>query len=126
MPNPDRKAIEYNLIWMERTFKERRTTERLLAPELENGILTQHDYDLAVNFLPGLHRHYNVRVDQSQDMTLALTALTEPWDSPRCRGGLRCKENATQVDYRENSVVRFPWRPDRTRHRKCSSSVCTL
>ncbi|TEB39285.1 hypothetical protein FA13DRAFT_1725271 [Coprinellus micaceus] len=59
MPNPDRKAIEYNLIWMERTFKERRTTERLLAPELENGILTQHDYDLAVNFLPGLHRHYN-------------------------------------------------------------------
>ena len=62
MPTTDRKAIEYNLIWMERTFKERSTTERLLAPELENGILSQHDYDLAVNFLPGLHRHYNVRV----------------------------------------------------------------
>ncbi|KAJ3547577.1 hypothetical protein NMY22_g1583 [Coprinellus aureogranulatus] len=57
--NTQRRAIEYNLIWMERTFKERSTTERLLAPELENGVLTQHDYDLAVTFLPGLHRHYN-------------------------------------------------------------------
>lgn len=59
MPNDDRKTIEYNLIWMERTFKERSSTECLLAPELENGVLTQHDYDLAVNFLPGMHRHYN-------------------------------------------------------------------
>ncbi|RXW24748.1 hypothetical protein EST38_g1104 [Candolleomyces aberdarensis] len=58
-PNEHRKAIEANLIWMERTFKERATTETLLAPERENGLLTSHDYDAAVNFLPGPHRHYN-------------------------------------------------------------------
>jgi hypothetical protein len=60
-PNEHRKAIEANLFWMERTFKERATTESLLSPERENGLLTSHDYDAAVNFLPGAHRHYNVR-----------------------------------------------------------------
>ncbi|KAF5341170.1 hypothetical protein D9611_006066 [Ephemerocybe angulata] len=59
MPPPDRKTLEYNIIWMERTFKERKTTEQLLAPERDAGVLTQHDYDAALAFLPGMHRHYN-------------------------------------------------------------------
>ncbi|KAF6760839.1 hypothetical protein DFP72DRAFT_1165938 [Ephemerocybe angulata] len=59
MSPPDRKTLEYNIIWMERTFKERKTTEQLLAPERDAGVLTQHDYDAALAFLPGMHRHYN-------------------------------------------------------------------
>lgn len=61
MPDDPRKSLEYNLIWMERTFKERSVTESLLAPERENGLLNHHDYELALAFLPGIHRHYNVR-----------------------------------------------------------------
>ncbi|KAI0721236.1 hypothetical protein C8T65DRAFT_631088 [Cerioporus squamosus] len=43
--------------WFDHTFSSRQTTEQLLRPDLESGLLSQHDYDLAVAFLPGYHRY---------------------------------------------------------------------
>jgi len=53
--------MEYNPVWIDRTFKSRQLTEYLLAPEREAGLLTTHDYDAALSFFPNFHRHYNVR-----------------------------------------------------------------
>ncbi|TFK41066.1 hypothetical protein BDQ12DRAFT_678831 [Crucibulum laeve] len=50
--------LHYDVVWMERTFRSRATTESLLRPQLESGNLTSQDYDAAVSFLPGFHRHY--------------------------------------------------------------------
>lgn len=46
------------LNWVFQTFDSRTRTAELLAPELENSSLTQHDYELAINFLPGTHRFW--------------------------------------------------------------------
>ncbi|KAL4064919.1 hypothetical protein V8B97DRAFT_1919869 [Scleroderma yunnanense] len=48
----------YPLEWLTSTFPSRERTFELLRPELENNVLTQHDFDLAVMFLPGTHRHW--------------------------------------------------------------------
>jgi hypothetical protein len=53
--------MEYNPVWIDRTFKSRQLTEYLLAPEHEAGLLTTRDYDAALSFFPNFHRHYNVR-----------------------------------------------------------------
>ena len=47
--------------WLESTFNTRSRTEQLLRPELENGLITQHDFDAAVDFFPGAQRYYSVR-----------------------------------------------------------------
>jgi len=49
------------LIWLESTFNTRSRTEQLLRPELENGLITQHDFDAAVDFYPSAQRYYTVR-----------------------------------------------------------------
>lgn len=54
----DSGSLKYNIRWVERTFTSSAKTEALLAPEREN--LASHDYDAAINFLPGFHRHYKV------------------------------------------------------------------
>jgi hypothetical protein len=46
--------------WLESTFNTRSRTEQLLRPELENGLITQHDFDAAVDFFPGAQRYYSV------------------------------------------------------------------
>jgi len=46
--------------WLDFTFSSKSKAEQLLRPELENGTLSLHDYDLAVRFLPGYHRHWPV------------------------------------------------------------------
>lgn len=51
--------MEYNPVWIDRTFKSRQLTESLLAPEREAGLLTTHDYDAALSFFPDFHRRYN-------------------------------------------------------------------
>ncbi|TFK91671.1 hypothetical protein K466DRAFT_643771 [Polyporus arcularius HHB13444] len=43
--------------WFDHTFASRQSTEQLLRPDLESGLLSQHDFDLAVAFLPGYHRY---------------------------------------------------------------------
>jgi hypothetical protein len=49
----------YPIAWLNNTFKSQETTQKLLQPQLHNGILTEHDYQLAVKFLPGWHRYYD-------------------------------------------------------------------
>ncbi|GJE87628.1 hypothetical protein PsYK624_037110 [Phanerochaete sordida] len=44
--------------WLDSVFKTRARSEELLRPELENGVISQHDYELATQFLPGYHRYY--------------------------------------------------------------------
>lgn len=46
--------------WLDKTFNTRAKAEELLRPELENGTISEHDYDLATKFLPGYHRYYPV------------------------------------------------------------------
>jgi len=46
------------LKWVFQTFDSRTKTAELLAPELENSNLSPHDYELAINFLPGTHRFW--------------------------------------------------------------------
>lgn len=61
VPNGDVHVLPYNVDWMESAFKSRTATEALLSPERELGNLTSRDYDDAIQFLPGNHRHYPVR-----------------------------------------------------------------
>jgi len=64
MPSDTPKPLPftYNIDVADRIFASRQKTEELLAPEREIGLITPHDYDAAVNFLPGPHRYYPVRV----------------------------------------------------------------
>jgi hypothetical protein len=49
------------LYWLESNFNTRSRTEQLLRLELDNGVITQHDFDAAVDFFPGAQRYYSVR-----------------------------------------------------------------
>ena len=46
--------------WFDHAFRSRTDAESLLRPDLESGLISQHDFDLAVNFLPGYHRYLPV------------------------------------------------------------------
>ncbi|CDO73217.1 hypothetical protein BN946_scf185007.g272 [Trametes cinnabarina] len=43
--------------WFDHAFSSRQKAEQLLRPDLESGLLTPHDYQLAVSFLPGPVRY---------------------------------------------------------------------
>ncbi|KAJ7103243.1 hypothetical protein B0H15DRAFT_202514 [Mycena belliarum] len=45
--------FDYNIAWMDRTFRTHKQTETLLVPELENGNLSRRDYDALMATLPG-------------------------------------------------------------------------
>lgn len=47
---------------MTRTFNSRARVESLLGPELAAGNISSHDYEAAINFLPGFHRYYGVGI----------------------------------------------------------------
>lgn len=47
--------------WLDQTFTSRTQAETILRPHLEAGTITEHDYNLAVSFLPGRHRYWPVR-----------------------------------------------------------------
>jgi hypothetical protein len=49
------------LTWLESTFNTRSRTEQLLRPELDDGVITQRDFDAAVSFFPSAQRYYSVR-----------------------------------------------------------------
>ena len=59
--NGDVHVLHYDIDWMDSTFRTRAVAEALLSPERESGNLTSRDYDAAIHFLPGSHRHYPVR-----------------------------------------------------------------
>jgi len=58
--NPDDSRVPIPLTWLQSTFNTRSRTEQLLRPELENGLITQHDFDSAVDFFPGPQRYYSI------------------------------------------------------------------
>jgi len=58
---PDQQRVPIALTWLESNFNTRSRTEQLLRPELDNGVITQHDFDAAVNFFPSAQRYYSVR-----------------------------------------------------------------
>lgn len=41
------------IVWLHKTFTTRQRTAELLRPEVDEHILSQHDYELATRFLPG-------------------------------------------------------------------------
>lgn len=53
----------YPVQWLDGTFKTRSRTAELLRPDLEWGLITERDYNLARDFLPGYHRYYPVCID---------------------------------------------------------------
>lgn len=60
-PQPDSNPrVPIPLTWLESTFNTRDRTEHLLRPELENGVISQRDFDAAVNFFPSAQRFYSV------------------------------------------------------------------
>lgn len=50
--------MSYPLHWLKTTFSSQSRTVELLQPELEKGVITKHDFDLATRFLPAGHRHW--------------------------------------------------------------------
>ncbi|KAL0951068.1 hypothetical protein HGRIS_007806 [Hohenbuehelia grisea] len=58
MPSPSPPPLRYNLRWLDETFASSATTEALLSLQRENGNLTTHDYELATDFLPGIHKYF--------------------------------------------------------------------
>jgi hypothetical protein len=50
-------SITWPLQWINKTFTSRARTEEILKPELE-GSLNYKDFEKAVDFLPGNHRHW--------------------------------------------------------------------
>ncbi|EAU93064.1 hypothetical protein CC1G_06784 [Coprinopsis cinerea okayama7 len=58
MSSPSRQKLERDLIFMARTMRTRQNVEQLLGPERHTNI-TDRDYNRALAFLPGPHRHYN-------------------------------------------------------------------
>ncbi|KAG2159958.1 uncharacterized protein EDB93DRAFT_30480 [Suillus bovinus] len=52
--------MSYPQQWLKSTFSSRPRTVELLQPELEKGVITKHDFELATRFLPGVHRHWPV------------------------------------------------------------------
>ena len=53
--------MSYPVAWLDETFSSRQRTEALLRPDLDSGIITEHDFRLATTFLPGYHRYWPVR-----------------------------------------------------------------
>ncbi|KAL9716156.1 hypothetical protein Ac2012v2_000601 [Leucoagaricus gongylophorus] len=52
--------LSYNVRWMTKTFNSRSAVESLLGPQRAAGVVSSHDYDAAMSFLPGFHRFYGL------------------------------------------------------------------
>ncbi|TFK30531.1 hypothetical protein FA15DRAFT_651098 [Coprinopsis marcescibilis] len=76
------RDLERNLIWIERTFTTRPATEQLLGPERESGTIHPLDYDAALDFFPGIHRHYNT-IGTAVGIAVALAARRPAWTTQR-------------------------------------------
>ncbi|THH18412.1 hypothetical protein EW146_g2566 [Bondarzewia mesenterica] len=57
MPPQPAQAV-YPIPWFRETFTSRARAEELLRPELENGTITQHDFDAAATFYPSHKSRY--------------------------------------------------------------------
>jgi len=50
--------MAYPIQWLDSTFNSRARAEELLRPDLDSGLITSHDYQLATTFLPASHRYW--------------------------------------------------------------------
>lgn len=57
--------------WLDQTFTSRTQAETILRPYLDVGTITDHDYNLAVSFLPGTHRYWPVRLMRARRVVFA-------------------------------------------------------
>lgn len=55
--------------WLHKTFTTRQRTTELLRPELDDHVLSQHDYELATRFLPGPSTDWHVSVPSPPNFT---------------------------------------------------------
>lgn len=67
-------TMSYPVAWLNETFNSRTRAQSLLRPDLESGLISQHDFDLATTFLPGYHRYWPVRLAHSQMPHITHTA----------------------------------------------------
>ena len=55
--------MSYPVQWLDDTFRTQARAEELLRPDLESGLITPHDFQLATHFLPAPHRYWPVRIE---------------------------------------------------------------
>lgn len=60
------------IAWVHKTFTTRQRTAELLRPELDEHVLSQHDYELATRFLPGPSMDWHVSVPGPPNVTSAV------------------------------------------------------
>ena len=53
--------MSYPVHWLDENFNSRAKVQELLRPDLESGLITEHDFRLATTFLSGHHRYWPVR-----------------------------------------------------------------
>lgn len=70
-PSSAHRAAPMSKSWFDHAFGSRADAELLLRPDLESGLLSQHDYALAVDFLPGPVRYLPVRLPPPQRRPLS-------------------------------------------------------
>lgn len=70
------------IAWLHKTFSTRQRTAELLRPELDEQILSPHDYELATRFLPGPNLNWHVSV---LPVSLPFTVTISDTDGVWCR-----------------------------------------
>lgn len=79
-----------NIQWLDQTFSSRTQAETVLRPYLEAGTITEHDYNLAVSFLPGRHRYWPVRLHPCCEELHVLTHPPLSGSLQRWRNSVDC------------------------------------
>lgn len=74
------------LSWLHKTFPTRQRTAELLRPELEEQVLSLHDYELATRFLPGPNMDWHVSVFRAVEFTFMIFNTASVWCRNVSRG----------------------------------------
>lgn len=78
--------------WLDQTFHSKPVAEELLRPEWESGLITEHDYRLAADFLPGGHKYYPVS-QAAKTLCNEARDSSAPYDSTsRARSSQACRQ----------------------------------
>ena len=96
------------IAWIHKTFPTRQRTAELLRPELDERVLSQHDYELATGFLPGPSMDWHVSVPVLQMLQvlptfiLTLSNIASVWcRNLSCGVRLWLLPHSTQVEHME-------------------------